>query len=246
MENSNFIPGIYNHCDRWCERCELVHRCKLGTEDLAARKKVKSNEDFVEIISKNLTEVFDLLNQIAREKGFNIEDIEIDEKTYEKEQQKYEDARQHPLSKLAHKYTDQSHQFWKDTQQLKAEKEKCLHQIELGINSESANDQLRKIEEAENIIQWYHFQIPVKMISAIQFFPHDPDFEDEVQNMYHSSAKVTLIGIENSIKAWHTLLQITAHESTILLLLSQLQQLEKSLKRKYPKLPLFKRPGFDD
>src|SRR5881409_1132438 len=22
-----FIPGIYNYCDRWCERCPLSHRC---------------------------------------------------------------------------------------------------------------------------------------------------------------------------------------------------------------------------
>lgn len=22
-----FIPGIYNYCDRWCERCPLSNRC---------------------------------------------------------------------------------------------------------------------------------------------------------------------------------------------------------------------------
>jgi hypothetical protein len=25
--NPRFIPGIYNYCDRWCERCALSHRC---------------------------------------------------------------------------------------------------------------------------------------------------------------------------------------------------------------------------
>ncbi len=25
--NPRFIPGIYNYCDRWCERCEFSHRC---------------------------------------------------------------------------------------------------------------------------------------------------------------------------------------------------------------------------
>ncbi len=23
----NFIPGIYNYCDRWCERCPFTDRC---------------------------------------------------------------------------------------------------------------------------------------------------------------------------------------------------------------------------
>lgn len=26
-ENPDFIPGIYNYCDRWCERCAFTSRC---------------------------------------------------------------------------------------------------------------------------------------------------------------------------------------------------------------------------
>ena len=26
-ENPNFIPGIYNYCDRWCQRCPFTFRC---------------------------------------------------------------------------------------------------------------------------------------------------------------------------------------------------------------------------
>jgi hypothetical protein len=25
--NPDHIPGIYNYCDRWCERCQLTSRC---------------------------------------------------------------------------------------------------------------------------------------------------------------------------------------------------------------------------
>jgi len=25
----NFIPGIYNYCDRWCERCLYTDRCRV-------------------------------------------------------------------------------------------------------------------------------------------------------------------------------------------------------------------------
>jgi hypothetical protein len=24
-----FIPGIYNYCDRWCERCRFTSRCLI-------------------------------------------------------------------------------------------------------------------------------------------------------------------------------------------------------------------------
>ena len=26
-KNPDFIPGIYNYCDRWCERCAFTARC---------------------------------------------------------------------------------------------------------------------------------------------------------------------------------------------------------------------------
>ena len=39
-----FIAGVYNYCDRWCERCPLTSRCLVyameqteGPEDPAAR-----------------------------------------------------------------------------------------------------------------------------------------------------------------------------------------------------------------
>lgn len=27
VQNPNLIPGVYNYCDRWCERCPLTSRC---------------------------------------------------------------------------------------------------------------------------------------------------------------------------------------------------------------------------
>ena len=26
-QNPDFISGIYNYCDRWCERCAFTSRC---------------------------------------------------------------------------------------------------------------------------------------------------------------------------------------------------------------------------
>jgi len=31
-----FIAGIYNYCDRWCERCPLSHRCLTHAMEKAA------------------------------------------------------------------------------------------------------------------------------------------------------------------------------------------------------------------
>ena len=28
-----FIVGVYNYCDRWCERCPLTSRCRVFAEE---------------------------------------------------------------------------------------------------------------------------------------------------------------------------------------------------------------------
>jgi len=56
--NPDFIPGIYNYCDRWCERCAYTSKCFLfatekkqfpddGAKDI-------SNEAFWKRMSGNL------------------------------------------------------------------------------------------------------------------------------------------------------------------------------------------------
>ncbi len=27
VQDPKYIPGIYNYCDRWCERCQFTSRC---------------------------------------------------------------------------------------------------------------------------------------------------------------------------------------------------------------------------
>ena len=36
--NPKFIPGIFNYCDRWCERCAFTARCRtFAMEQEASR-----------------------------------------------------------------------------------------------------------------------------------------------------------------------------------------------------------------
>ena len=39
MDDPRLISGIYNYCDRWCERCAFVERCAVGIEELERWKR---------------------------------------------------------------------------------------------------------------------------------------------------------------------------------------------------------------
>ena len=48
--DTGFVPGIYNYCDRWCERCPLQLRCMsyMMGKKLKERTKVNLGEEMPE------------------------------------------------------------------------------------------------------------------------------------------------------------------------------------------------------
>ena len=50
--NPDLISGIYNYCDRWCERCPLTSRCLV----YATEKALKDYGDKVSAADKEATE----------------------------------------------------------------------------------------------------------------------------------------------------------------------------------------------
>ena len=247
MENEKFIPGIYNYCDRWCERCEFTNRCRLFFDEQKQLRESEGKDDFFEIISKNLEKTFELLHKIAEEKGIDLDNIEVDEESFKIEQEKYKNAREHPLVLLAKTYTDQVDQWLEDRNYLESENAKHLKNIDLGVQLDESDKALRIIDESANIINWYKYQIQIKLASAINYYPHDPDFEDEIQNMHHASARIALIGVNNSMKAWQSLFELLDDDNDeILDIVLQLHQLQTKINQQFPLLHKFKRPGFED
>ena len=67
-KDSNHIPGIYNYCDRWCERCQFTSRClnfEMSEEkfdDLQGGD--ISNEVFWRKLSETLQETMGMLQEM--------------------------------------------------------------------------------------------------------------------------------------------------------------------------------------
>jgi len=36
-DDQGFIPGVYNYCDRWCERCPFASRCRVYAMEMTIR-----------------------------------------------------------------------------------------------------------------------------------------------------------------------------------------------------------------
>ena len=88
--------------------------------------------------------------------------------------------------------------------------------------------------------------ISAKVFRAVVGNPED-DFEDEVQNDANGSAKVARLMIDESERAWRTLMEpgkATA-DGVPARLVKLLDELDAGLEARFPKAMEFVRPGFD-
>jgi len=84
-----FTPGIYNYCDRWCERCNKQDKCLLRYEELKENeqlvRKGKNPKDMkivLDRVGKSLSQTKDLIADIAEAEGIDLTMPQEDENEY--------------------------------------------------------------------------------------------------------------------------------------------------------------------
>ncbi len=90
-----FEAGIYNYCDRWCEKCSKTKRCFLYFME-ERDKKVSEDDSAIEIVTKSLTRTKTLIEKIAEAEGHDLKITKKDEKEFEK-REAFADPDNNPL-----------------------------------------------------------------------------------------------------------------------------------------------------
>lgn len=241
MNEAPFIPGIYNYCDRWCERCPLTHRCRLYADEQEENTlypdRDPENKAFWERLGAKLTELTQLLAQAAADM-----DIDPDELPEELALDLEDEADEPDFIQAAHSYGKQAGDWLKE--KVPAVREEFTYELELGLMASA--ERAKAIGEALEVVQWYLYQIEVKLRRA-QHGLSSPWLEEEDIDEANGSAKVALIGTERSLAAWMVLYQcLNDHQDDILQHLASLQRIRQATLRQFPDAPHFIRPGFDD
>jgi hypothetical protein len=245
------IPGIYNYCDRWCERCTLSSRCNNYTVDATPEQKDGSRKALWNKVGQNFQAAARILHEVSKENGIDFNNVSAEEiETYNR---KREMARQtalgHPLSTATLQYITKARQLLENKELMKNKAATILQHVQIGIDSEEeAIAETESIKDSQEIIAWYLHFIHVKIMRALMGkmeydewqelngFPKDSD----------GSAKIALIGIDRSIEAWTVMLeQVPAAEDQILYLLALLQRSRRMGENEFPNARNFIRPGFD-
>jgi hypothetical protein len=180
-ETEPYIVGIYNYCDRWCERCRFTSRCRLFAEsaerlftDEVAPK--PGSDAFWQALGRALAQTSAMLRETANARGIDLDTLELAEATADEERDSEQPRRRrhnHPLVQAAETYTWNVH-AWLKEHDAPARRGDESTAVSRGVSPRKAG--LPTIDEALDVVRWFHFQIAVKLHRAV---PQDRDGEEE-------------------------------------------------------------------
>jgi hypothetical protein len=244
-KNPNFISGIYNYCDRWCERCPFTSRCMVfATEreddDRDPQTRDITNDAFWRKLASIFEETKQMLVDWAQEAGVDLSQVDAAATEYcEKRRSK---AVKDELAVAASDYAITVTKWFTGFDQVL--------NVADHVPSEAETEELERIEEAREVIHWYQYQIAVKLMRALSSRSDEAEWAAEAEveaKDSDGSAKVSLIGIDRSISAWR-LMQIYLPEraDSIIPMILELERLRQRAEFRFPKARDFIRPGFDE
>ena len=143
--DKRFIAGIYNYCDRWCERCPQTSRClnfSISEEEFSdPEARDIRNEAFWKKLSEILGETLELLRESAREWGVELETLDSME-DIENLKARDEVVENHLLCRAAKSYIKRVEDWFKERETLFFEIAAAARE---GVS----------LEEAIEVLRWY-------------------------------------------------------------------------------------------
>ncbi len=242
-----FIPGIYNYCDHWCERCAFTSSCRAyhAKEDQDLEKEEDSDG-----LRKSMTHTFEkaisLLQKAAEQCRIRTSPAAFARRNIKKLPPVDPG---HEILVLSKSYLAAAKSFLAKSQIFQDKAATILHHYELGVTSDqSAIAVSMQLRECVEVVQWYLYFIHVKLIRALsskadECMQEDDDFQKDSDG----SASIALIAVKRSMEAWYGLYeQLSENEDEILSILFILSKIKSEGERTFPGAASFKRPGFDD
>jgi hypothetical protein len=246
-----FIPGIYNYCDRWCERCAFTARCMnyaMGEDEEFAdlQSRDVENEAFWDKLHETFESTMEMVQEEAEEMDIDLDEQDLQESM--REQEAIHDAAQsQPYSRIAMRYIEIVDSWFESNEGLSGDQsdEPESPAQAGGLDVEPA-DNAAGIPDCLEVIRWYQRQIYVKLCRAASGTIRS-EMEDLecMQEDADGSAKVAIIGIERSMAAWVTLLRRFPDHEDAIFALGTLKRLLRHVESAFPNARAFLRPGFD-
>ncbi len=200
----NHIPGVYNYCDRWCERCDKQEKCLVFA---VKQEQGDSGEDLFESVGTGLDIARNLLTEAMEESGLDPEAPDVESQD---EPDPFEGIRSHPLVQQAEQYAFGTASRLEPVQHAVVSAAQAVqHKVELGVTPIQGLtlEDLEQCREAVETVLHFRFLICSKIFRALSGIAPQRDGRPDPHSSEDGrlSAQVAWKGIQRSIEAWLTL-----------------------------------------
>ena len=238
--NPRLIPGIYNYCDRRCPRCPFTDRCLVYLDNQELHT-VRDGASLAERAGESLQRTIEMITEVARREGLDrvdpvnlvdsasVQPLEEDDAEAAAEV----DLDRHREDPLVVRARDYGHLAWR---------------IGRAIGPVVAARGDAPVIEAVETIEWFSSMISSKIYRAVCGQAEGWETYDEVQTDFNGSAKIALIGIAESRRAWDLLMEAgrATADGVPAQAARMLDGLDVSVRERFPRAMAFVRPGFEE
>jgi len=223
-----YVPGVYNYCDAWCQRCRFQDRCQVFSTRSRMEAALAYGGDGHAAFGE------DHADDRATPQPWRATFEDPGEPT--PAQTAAFQARADQIDALtdADPMVIQARAYATDT-------EEAL----LGLRLNVAGDPI--LSTALDTISWHDFLLFVKMSRAVSSQLDNDNEDDPVQSDANGTAKLVRLLIRESRDAWEVLAQVGSSESDELArgMIARLEALDALVDVRFPRAMDFVRPGFD-
>jgi hypothetical protein len=246
VTDPDFVSGIYNYCDQWCERCPMTSRCSVYamSNDPRPSGQGETAEDLGSLLTETFEATTSLLEELAEEAGIDL-DATIAEFSAPPDESGVDG---HILIRDAENYEASTREWFGRWEPYGAEDMGRTDDMPPYLQVVGRTPKASAVADLVDTVMWYHTLIPAKIARALGSGHYEPpDDMPEFPSDADGSAKVALIAIDRSKAAWGRLLEhYPSAKSDIAVFLHRLERLRCGTEWAFPKARDFIRPGFDD
>ncbi len=256
---NKLIPGIFNYCDRWCERCNYTDRCRLFQSEAERNiRHILNDEDpndpeiVMRDVAESLEDAMAMLGAQLETEGISKEDLEDDDDEDSKyfvddfDDESCEVTESGRILKTPHPLAVQSDDFYKKVLDL-------FNKMRFFFAEESGDAELvnNPLFEQLKILLWYSPQISVKIrmcVGSKNKLENEKD-EDEVEfevEMMNVNSRIAFTGMEKCLSSLKNIYDSQPdYHDDLLPLLSEIKKIKVEFEKDFPAVHTFKRPYFD-
>jgi hypothetical protein len=222
------IPGVYNYCDGRCPRCPFTQRCLTFLDTKELQEAGGEERSLAQTVGESLRRTLEMLAEAARRQG--VDRPAPDESVDDAVEPDLDRHRRDPLAVQARDYGQLAWRIGRALAPIAA-----------------ARDDAPLVEAVETI-EWFSSMISAKLYRAICGLAEGWEGAGESQTDFNGSAKIALIAIGESRRAWMVLMEAgrATADGVPAQAVRMLDALDAAVRARFPRAMAFVRPGFDE